>query len=46
MNDIATPEVRFRTEAEEKRRHEGNKLTKRLAFSDCAAVGVEIQINR
>ena len=31
MNDIATPEVRFRTEAEEKRRHEGNKLTKRLA---------------
>ncbi|MCP8713089.1 tRNA 2-thiocytidine(32) synthetase TtcA, partial [Streptomyces sp. AC04842] len=32
MNDIATPpEVRFRTEAEEKARHEGNKLTKRLA---------------
>jgi len=37
MNDIApppavrSPEVRYRTEAEEKARHEGNKLTKRLA---------------
>ncbi|KAG1244818.1 hypothetical protein G6F65_021594 [Rhizopus arrhizus] len=30
MNDIAPP-IRFRTEAEEKARHEGNKLTKRLA---------------
>ena len=31
MNDIAPPGIRFRTEAEEKARHEGNKLTKRLA---------------
>ena len=28
---LTPPEVRFRTEAEEKARHEGNKLTKRLA---------------
>ena len=35
MNDIAPPGIRFRTEAEEKARHEGNKLTKRLARETC-----------